>query len=215
MLIFTVKRGVSLRLTVMPYEWYPLPDEIARRIYRRDVHGFFRKMIVINGLQQVLIVQDSTIIEVLTQGKHNVRRSLTKNRSAIYLDLSNKELPYSFSGLKLIDGIVITCYGSIRIRINDPQLFYTNLFTSGDTLRIDSLWAKIKPQLQNTVAPIFYPYHAEDIYGNPQVKNVCNNALNQEVQNTLQKYGLTLTQITTNYIFPQEWIDHYRGGLPT
>ena len=209
----------------MPYEWYPMQGEVARRIYRRDVPGFFRKMLIIGGLQQVLIIQDSTVREVLTQGKHNVRRSLTKDRSAVYLDLSDKELPYSFSGLKLTDGIVITCYGSIRfrinyssiprLRINYSQLFYTNLFTSGDTLSIDGLLAKLKPQLQNAVAPVFHPYHAEDLYGNPQVRNVCNDALNQETQNNLQKYGLTLTQITTNYIFPQEWIDHYRGGLPT
>lgn len=198
----------------MPYEWSPQQGEVARRIYRRDIPGFFRKMIIVDGPQRLLIVQGSTVREVLPPGKHNVRGSLSKDRSAVYLDLSDKELTYSFSGLRLTDGVTITCYGSIRFRISDSQLFYDNLFASGDTLTIEGLWAKLKPQLQNAVAPIFQPYNADDLYGNPQVRNVCNNALNMEARNSLQKWGLTIVQLTTNYIFPQEWIDHYRGGLP-
>ena len=132
----------------------------------------------------------------------------------MFIDVAEKELAYSLGGLRLIDGVVVTCYGSVLFKIRDPQRCYVNLLATTDLLTLTDIWEKLKLETQNVMAPTFFQYRAEDLYGNPQVRTVCQNTIKMEVGNNFQKWGLELIQLTANYIFPEDWIDHYRGGLP-
>ena len=191
----------------MPYEWKPKSGEIAQRIYPKDVPGTFKKEIVAAEFQRVFMIQDGVIKEILSQGKHDVGGLLVRDRSAVFVDFSDKDLLYGFSDLRLGDGIVVKCHGEIRFRIHDPQLFYVNLLASSDLLTLDDLWNRLKLELQNVMSPVFYQYRSEDLYGNPEVKGASYNAIDMEMRKTFQRWGLELIQFTINYVFPDEWID--------
>jgi len=190
----------------MPFEWKPKPEEIAQRIYPKDIVGFLKKEIIASEYQRVLMVQDGVVKEILSQGKHDVGGLLVKDRSAVYVDFSDKDLLYGFSDLRLGDGIVLKCHGEIRFRIHEPQLFYVNLLASRDALTLDDLWMRLKLELQNVISPVLYQYRAEDLYGNPEVKSTCYNAIDMEMKKTFQRWGIELIQFTINYAFPEEWI---------
>jgi len=189
----------------MPYEWKPQQGEIARRIYPKDVSGVFKKEIIASEYQRVFMIQDGTIKEILSQGKHDVGGLLVKDRSAVYVDFSDKDLLYGFSDLKLVDGVVIKCHGELRFRIHDPQLFYVNLLASRDLLTLDDLWTRLKLELQNIISTALYQHHAKDLYGNPEVRSSCYNAVDMEMRKTLQRWGLEVIQFTLNPVFPEEW----------
>jgi len=190
----------------MPYEWKPKPGEIAQRIYPKDVPGTFKKEIIASEFQRVFMIQDGAIQQILSQGKHDVGGLLARDRSAVYVDFSDKDLLYGFSDLRLGDGMVIKCHGEIRFRIHDPQLFYVNLLASSDLLTLDNLWNRLKLELQNVMSPVFYQYRAEDLYGNPEVRSASYNAIDMETRKTFQRWGLELIQFTINYVFPEQWV---------
>ena len=81
-----------------------------------------------------------------------------------------------------------------------------NLLASSDSLTLDNLWTRLKLELQNVMSPVFYQYRAEDIYGNPEVKNACYTAIDMEMRKTFQRWGLELIQFTVEYVFPDEWL---------
>ena len=190
----------------MPYEWKPQQGEVARRIYPKDVPGTFKKEIIASETQRVLMIQDGVIKETLSQGKHDVGGLLVRDRSAIFVDFSDKDLLYGFSDLRLGDGVVIKCHGQIRFRVRDPQLFYVNLLATRDVLILNDLWERLKHEIQNVISPMLYQHKAEDIYGNAEVRASCYDAIDMEMRKTFQRWGLELIQFTMNHVFPEEWL---------
>jgi hypothetical protein len=191
----------------LPFEWKPQQGEIARRVYPKDVQGTFKKEIIASEFQRIFLIQDGVIKDILSQGKHDVGGLLVKDRTAVCVDFSDKDLLYGFSDIRLGDGVVIKCNGEIRFRIHDPQLFYVNLFASRDVLTLDDLWTRLQLELKDTLSPILYQHRAEDIYGDPAVKNNCYTAIEMEMRKTFQRWGFELIQFTLNPVFPEEWIN--------
>ncbi len=190
----------------MPFEWRPKQDEVCRRIYPRDVPGTFKKEIVVSEFQRVLMIQDGVVKEVLSQGKHDVGGLLVKDRTAVFVDFSDRDLLYGFSDIRLGDGVIIKCHGSMRFKIHDPQLFYVNLLSAHDMLTLEDLWQRLNLELQNTMSPVFYQYRAEDLYGSAEVKSACYDAIDVEMRKTFLRWGLELIQFNLNPVFPDAWV---------
>ena len=91
----------------MQFEWKQKQEEIARRIYPKDVSGFLKKEVIAAEFPRVFMIQDGIVKEILSAGKHDVGGLLVRDRSAVYVDFSDKDLLYGFSDLRLGDGVVL------------------------------------------------------------------------------------------------------------
>ncbi len=196
----------------MPFTWEKQPGEIARKVRPENVPGIIRDEVVVHEFERVFLIKDGTIVQVLDHGRHDIGggfmgRLKRTFGEAVFVDFTDKDLPYGFGDLRLRDGIKVGAHGEIRFRIREPQQFFVNLMGSSDVVTIDNLWDRVNLELKNLISPVLNRYTAEDLYGNPAVRNDCYNAIDMEMRKTFMRWGLELINFTIDYGFPDEWLE--------
>lgn len=136
-------------------------DEIAQKV---DLGR--RSNIVVKDYERALLVNDGEIESVFSPGKYsaNKLRDIGRNPDAVYVYLKPFKLKIGIGGVMSEDNVEVGCYGTMRVAVDDINMFYTEVLGDEDAFTEEDLKEFIDSNVQAFLRTELAKHEAKELY---------------------------------------------------
>lgn len=191
------------RAPVVGDHWALTPDALAAKIEPGDLKGMLTKGLIVEEGTRALFFQRGKFKGELPPGKHNVGGLLQRINtfdlatptSVILVYARDVEMELTAEGLFTQENQTIGVKCRLVMRVEEPELFSGNLLKGRSQLKIEDLKLFLSDEAKNVLQSSLSSHSVKELYGNAQLKKEIEDDLQQGLQITMERNGLTIIQL--------------------
>ena len=170
-------------------------DVLMRRIEPGGMQGLLNKTVVVEEGQAALLLIGGRHDRNLPPGKHsigNILSSTTRDASIVLFQASDVSLTVSVARLLSSDPLPLSLDFRLVLKIEDPMLFFRNLFGGADSYDANHLAAAMYPVVEEGCEAFVGARSIRDLGVGQDTSRELGLALASHLQQPLARWGLSL-----------------------
>ena len=183
-------------------------DVLMRRIVPGEMQGLVNKTVVVEEGQAALLLIGGRHDRDLGPGKHsigNVLSSTTRDASIVLFQNSDVPLTVSVPRLLSSDPLPLSLDFRLVLKIEEPMLFFRNLFGGADSYDAHHLAAAMYPVVEEGCEAFISARSIRDLGGRQETSRDLGMALSSHLQQPLDRWGLGLVLCQALSIRCEAW----------
>ncbi|MBL8890263.1 MAG: hypothetical protein JNL67_09800 [Planctomycetaceae bacterium] len=183
--------------------WVRRPGEFAARLESTDLKALLNKGIAVEEGTQGLLFQDGRMTGLLPPGHHTLETFTQRLKnfvfgtpvSVVLVDISQTTISIKTTLMHTSDDQTVDCEAQVVVAVQNPVDFYINVVKGRSLVLVDEIANNLAGWVQETIAPIVLRSRADELYGNPEIRERVELDLRQALQNRLARLGLVLVGV--------------------
>ena len=183
-------------------------NALMRRIDSGDMQGLMNKTVVVEEGQGALLLIAGRHDRNLGPGKHsigNVLSSTTRDASIVLFQNSDVSLTVSVARLLTSDPLPLSLEFRLVLKIEEPMLFFRNLFGGADSYNAHHLAAALYPVVVEGCEAFVAARSIRDLGANQETSRELGLALTSHLQQPLARWGLSLVLCQAVSVSCEAW----------
>lgn len=180
--------------------WARRPGEFAARLESTDLKALLNKGITVEEGTQGLLFQNGRMTGLLPPGQHTLETFTQRLSnfvfgtpvSVVLVDISQTTIAVKTTLMHTSDDQTVDCEAQVVVAVNGPVDFYTNVMKGRPLVMVDEIADITAAWIQETIAPVVLHSRADELYGNPEIRERVELDLRQALQSRLARLGLVL-----------------------
>lgn len=153
-----------------------------------------RKFFAVKDYEKAIFYNKGALVAVLGGGVYELdKNARIKGTEIVWIDTSLTEIPWGIpqsEGIPTKDGYIIGLYGDLKLKINDPKIFYNDVVAGTKIWTIQNLKEWIVGLMHTSLRDIFKTYTAKSIILEDRERVI--NLITSKVTEEFLRYGLEL-----------------------
>ena len=183
-------------------------DVLMRRLETGGLQGLLNKTVVVEEGQAALLLIGGRYDRSLGPGKHpigNVLSSATRGASIILFQTADVSLTVSVARLLSSDPLPLSLDACLVLKIEEPMLFFRNLFGGADSYNTHHLAAAMFPLVEEGCEAFVGARSIRELGGGRDITRELGLALSSHLQQPMVRWGLSLVLCQAVSIRCEAW----------
>ncbi|MFO8032525.1 MAG: zinc-ribbon domain-containing protein [Desulfohalobiaceae bacterium] len=188
-------------------QWSRTEGDFAALLDTSGVQNALEKAIVVEQGTHALLFKDGKLLERLAPGRHDLKsrqkglgsfwKSDLSNYKVVLVDAGVAPLRFTVSALKTSDPLFVNLECEMILQVNDPDLFYLNLFKNRNSLGLQEMAAWMSDEVRDALGEEMRQISAEELGSDQYIKERLAQAARRHGGKSLELYGLSIVQFRT------------------
>lgn len=190
--------------------WQRGLDDFATRIDVEDLHGTFKKGVIVEQGTKALLFINGALAETLQPGMYDLggisskikNFDLYRTGSAILVDSGDVDLAMNMTGIFTKDPLNIDVTCKVIVQIENPTFFFNNVMKGRRSYLISELRGSLHTELHNALNEAIGQKSANELNWDLSLKRQFEVSIENHLRTTFQRNGLNFIQLrTVDYCF--------------
>lgn len=190
--------------------WQRGLDDFATRIDVEDLHGTFKKGVIVEQGTKALLFINGALAETLQPGMYDLggisskikNYDLYRTGSAILVDSGDVDLAMNMTDIFTKDPLNIDVTCKVIAQIENPTFFFNNVMKGRRSYLISELRGSLHAELHNALNEAIGQKSANELNWDLSLKRQFEVSIENHLRTTFQRNGLNFIQLrTVDYCF--------------
>ncbi len=183
--------------------WARRPGEFAVRIETSDLRSLLDTGLVVEAGTQGLLFQCGRMVGLMQPNHYTIETfmgrlknfAFNKPTYAVLVDSGNTPIVIKTPLMHTSDDQLIDCELQVVLALQDHLAFYANVMKDRRVLMVEEIAQRTAGWFQEVVEPLVLTSRAEELQGNPELRERLTIDMRHALEERLSRLGLTLVDV--------------------